>query len=365
MKTIADLNHPNQKLLKDNDLQNKVLPSEPVRSYRPCEFAKSKKLYELDGKTVEAVRISHCIEGAEYLLKRGIEKESWELFDIRYIVSDFLRDYVMIPIYEGNELKMIVTRDTTGNAPKKYYNIGNVHLFNFENAFERSLEKNIPVFVVEGIFDAIILWQAGASAVAVNGNSSILQPRILSKIDKFRQVILFPDIEENPMTLKQFAKAGKLLSNKPILVDSKSIWEKSKAKKKFDITDIYLALYKDKYKFITTIENLVLKYKTDPFYYGGHSSYKGRKKSHYDIEPVAYTYLNVTGTFGRGLKAYCPWHDDSDPSLRIYLDTGTYYCFGCGAYGDAITLIAKMENVSRKKAKAIYEEMFGKKEEKQ
>lgn len=39
-------------------------------------------------------------------------------------------------------------------------------------------------------------------------------------------------------------------------------------------------------------------------------------------------------------KAYikCPLHGEDTPSFRVYDDTNTFYCFGCGAGGDVIRL---------------------------
>ena len=40
----------------------------------------------------------------------------------------------------------------------------------------------------------------------------------------------------------------------------------------------------------------------------------------------------------RAGMALCPFHDDHNPSLRLYDDH--YYCFGCHAHGDAVDLAA-------------------------
>lgn len=46
----------------------------------------------------------------------------------------------------------------------------------------------------------------------------------------------------------------------------------------------------------------------------------------------------------RAGKAQCPFHDDHHPSLQDY---GThFYCFGCGAKGDVITLFQKLNHYS-------------------
>lgn len=47
----------------------------------------------------------------------------------------------------------------------------------------------------------------------------------------------------------------------------------------------------------------------------------------------------------RPVRAICPFHDDSDPSLNLYRNGGDkstrdhYHCFVCGAHGDALSLI--------------------------
>lgn len=35
----------------------------------------------------------------------------------------------------------------------------------------------------------------------------------------------------------------------------------------------------------------------------------------------------------------CPFHDDINPSMRITLNDGTFYCFGCGANGNAYDFV--------------------------
>ena len=44
----------------------------------------------------------------------------------------------------------------------------------------------------------------------------------------------------------------------------------------------------------------------------------------------------------------CPFHPDDTPSCKIYLDTNTFHCFGCGATGDQIEFCVKMEGDKHK-----------------
>ena len=47
----------------------------------------------------------------------------------------------------------------------------------------------------------------------------------------------------------------------------------------------------------------------------------------------------------------CPFHEhDKTPSLKIYPETGTFYCFGCGATGDVIQFIERYEKLSKHEA---------------
>lgn len=41
----------------------------------------------------------------------------------------------------------------------------------------------------------------------------------------------------------------------------------------------------------------------------------------------------------------CPFHGDTRPSLIVYPATQSYYCFGCGAGGDVIDFVARLNKV--------------------
>ena len=43
----------------------------------------------------------------------------------------------------------------------------------------------------------------------------------------------------------------------------------------------------------------------------------------------------------------CPFHEDDKPSCKIYTDTNTYNCFGCGKTGDVIQFIQDKENCDK------------------
>ena len=63
-----------------------------------------------------------------------------------------------------------------------------------------------------------------------------------------------------------------------------------------------------------------------------------------DIEDVISTYVTLKRR-GATLVGLCPFHNEKTPSFTVYLATQYFYCFGCGAGGDAITFVKKIENL--------------------
>ena len=48
---------------------------------------------------------------------------------------------------------------------------------------------------------------------------------------------------------------------------------------------------------------------------------------------------------GSNYKCLCPFHSEKTPSCTIYTNTQSFYCFGCGAGGDAISFAKKINSI--------------------
>ena len=48
---------------------------------------------------------------------------------------------------------------------------------------------------------------------------------------------------------------------------------------------------------------------------------------------------------GKTLVGLCPFHNEKTPSFTVYPDTRSFYCFGCGAGGDVISFVRRVENL--------------------
>ena len=62
------------------------------------------------------------------------------------------------------------------------------------------------------------------------------------------------------------------------------------------------------------------------------------------VEDVISSYVSLKRA-GSNLVGLCPFHNEKSPSFTVFPATRGFYCFGCGAGGDAITFIMKAENL--------------------
>lgn len=69
-----------------------------------------------------------------------------------------------------------------------------------------------------------------------------------------------------------------------------------------------------------------------------------RLKTICDITSVVSNYVELKFS-GKNKKCCCPFHSEKTPSFVVFEETDSFYCFGCGAGGDVITFIEKIENL--------------------
>ena len=67
-------------------------------------------------------------------------------------------------------------------------------------------------------------------------------------------------------------------------------------------------------------------------------------KQNNTIEAVMSSYVNLNRR-GHNYVCLCPFHSEKSPSCTVYPDTDSFFCFGCGAGGDVVTFIRKIENL--------------------
>ena len=68
-----------------------------------------------------------------------------------------------------------------------------------------------------------------------------------------------------------------------------------------------------------------------------------------DIESLIGSYVNLKRA-GSNLKGLCPFHNEKTPSFTVYPADNSFYCFGCGIGGNAITFVRQMEHLDYRDA---------------
>ena len=63
-----------------------------------------------------------------------------------------------------------------------------------------------------------------------------------------------------------------------------------------------------------------------------------------NIEHLISNYVSLKRA-GSRLVGLCPFHNEKTPSFTVFSADNSFYCFGCGTGGDAITFVSKIENL--------------------
>ena len=63
-----------------------------------------------------------------------------------------------------------------------------------------------------------------------------------------------------------------------------------------------------------------------------------------DIESLISGYVSLKRA-GSNLKGLCPFHSEKSPSFTVFPADNSFYCFGCGVGGNAITFVRQIEHM--------------------
>jgi len=87
-------------------------------------------------------------------------------------------------------------------------------------------------------------------------------------------------------------------------------------------------------------------------------SYLQELRTRADIEQIISPYVTLRRA-GRLLMGLCPFHNEKTPSFAVYPDSSSFYCFGCGAGGDAVSFLMRMERLDYVEAVKTLSERLG------
>lgn len=81
-------------------------------------------------------------------------------------------------------------------------------------------------------------------------------------------------------------------------------------------------------------------------------------KSRCNIVDIVGRYVDLKRS-GSSLKGLCPFHGEKTPSFNVSESRQFFYCFGCGASGDVISFLMKIENIDFHTAVSKLAEEYG------
>ena len=297
-------------------------------------------------------------ETIDYVLSRGISQDNIDKFELGYAgqktaypilssqytdeelknsglfsdtngMHDIFRNRLVIPIKQGDHIEMLTSRALpSSNSKKPHMHQSGAKIeyaFNFDN-----LLKYNTIVIVEGPFDSMSLEEWSIPSMGLLGVHRMTHTIIRQLTDK-RVYICF-DSEPNKTGEKASYKIARKLME--YLIPSNIIHLPDNGEK-LDVNKFFLT-HKKK-DFIDLIRA------AEPYNKPTERRPKTTKvHTNLDIIAVASHYLELK-MYGGRYKTICPFHKDSEPSMVFYPETQSAYCFGCGMYGNSISLIRQCE----------------------
>lgn len=134
--------------------------------------------------------------GHSYIIKRNITLSTARYFGIGYCDNGYFKNRIAIPIYSDNNTLVAYAGRAIDDTLPKYLFPKNFkkldYLFNFNRIVDSF--NNQPIFIVEGFFDVLNLFQLGFSAIAIMGCSiSDTQLKLFKSLDAFYYLLLDGD----------------------------------------------------------------------------------------------------------------------------------------------------------------------------
>lgn len=240
-----------------------------------------------------------------------------------------------IPIFDkdGNVLFNKYRRDPEyEHGPKYWYDKGGQQaLYGIHN-----LKDAVEVIICEGELDALLLQSNGFCAVTSTGGSQSFKKEWCDELLGRTIYVCF----DNDLAGKQgTARIAQMIPDikiipLPEMIDMLPIK---------DITDFFKVVNKENFKFLINFA-----WTPDPS--PSKSKLPKRKKTNINDPNLLraakeYPLTNFIQVNKSGF-AHCPFHAEKAPSFKIY-PNNTWYCFGgCGAGGDTIDFIMRLENLN-------------------
>ncbi|MCI0627784.1 MAG: CHC2 zinc finger domain-containing protein [Acidobacteria bacterium] len=215
--------------------------------------------------------------------------------------------------------------------------------------WERVKQEPAQIIICEGEFDRLVLGSHGFSAVTSTAGARVFKEEWAEALKGIPEVSVCFDRDEA-------GRAG-ALNVARLLPTARVIELPEEVGEGGDVTDFFVRLGNGRAEFLSLMEvagplaSDVLKaagQRSEPLEKRVRRSADNRAervRHNVLIQDVVSQYVTLKPA-GRALRGLCPFHEDHEPSLAVYPDTGTFYCFGCQKHGDVFSFLMEKEGLS-------------------
>jgi DNA primase len=282
----------------------------------------------------------------EYLHARGI---SDEIIDRRLLGWNGWR--IMIPVFNRNGVcaffRLAKDPDDTSDAPKMLSLRGSqVDLYGWEVL--RLNPKRI--IICEGEFDRLVLEANGFEAITSTGGAGTFKPEWIEAFAEIPEVYVCFD--------RDYAGRQGALRVAGLIGHAKIVELPEEVGPGGDVTDFFVRLAKTSGDFESLLSQgqsappekpvettVASNFRIDPVL----RERIEKIKREIAVESVIDKYLELKPS-GSALMGLCPFHEDHYPSFAVYSEKRNFHCFGCGAHGDVLNFLQRVEHLSFRQA---------------
>lgn len=288
----------------------------------------------------------------EYLHARGIPDE---VIDRRVLGWNGMR--ITIPVFNRKGIcaffRLAKDPDDPSDSPKMLSSRGShVDLYGWEVL---RLQPR-RVIICEGEFDRLVLEANGFDAVTSTGGAGTFKEKWAEAFKDVPEVYLCFDRDEAGR--KGALRVVQMIAHAKIVELPADVGEGG------DITDFFVRLGRSSADF----ERLLAEARPGPpvplaalgparTRDEAHSAEREqieRIKHAVPIERVVGAYVELRSS-GNKFVGLCLFHEDHTPSFTIYPETETFHCYGCGAHGDVLNFLQRVEHLSFRQALGVLE----------
>jgi DNA primase len=223
--------------------------------------------------------------------------------------------------------------------------------------WERVLAKPAAIMICEGELDRLVLESRGFAAVTSTGGAGTFRAEWAEAFCEITYVYICFDNDEAGR--KGARRIAQLIPHARIVQLPDDVGDGG------DVTDFFVRLGRSREEFLKllkTAPRLPKDQRIEPPKVGDlrlqptTDNEVEQLKQRITIEDLISRYVTLRRR-GQSYVAQCPFHQDRNPSLVVYPQSETFYCFGCEAHGDALSFLMRIENLSFPEALKVFREL--------